>query len=77
MRHYGSAHVAPSGIPDEIVSRLDRAIGEALQDDTVRKHMNDIGFGPLFLDQAAFVEQESAVEFLALRTDHPADWHRQ
>jgi len=48
---------APSGIPDAIVSRLDRAIGQALQDDTVRKHMNDIGFSPLFLDQAAFVER--------------------
>lgn len=48
---------APSGIPDEIVSRLERAIGQALQDDTVRKHMNDIGFSPLFLDQTAFVER--------------------
>ncbi len=48
---------APSGIPDAIVSRLDRAIGQALQDDAVRKHMNDIGFSPQFLDQAAFVER--------------------
>jgi tripartite-type tricarboxylate transporter receptor subunit TctC len=48
---------APSDIPDAIVSQLDRAIGQALQDDTVRKRMNDIGFSPQFLDQAAFVER--------------------
>jgi tripartite-type tricarboxylate transporter receptor subunit TctC len=48
---------APSGLPDAIVSRLDRAIGEALQDETVRKRMNDIGFSPQFLDQAALVER--------------------
>jgi tripartite-type tricarboxylate transporter receptor subunit TctC len=48
---------APAGVPDAIISRLDQAIGRALQDDTVRKHMNDIGFSPLFLDQAAFVER--------------------
>jgi len=48
---------APSGLPDTVVSRLDRAISQALQDDTVRKRMNDIGFNPQFLDQAAFVER--------------------
>jgi tripartite-type tricarboxylate transporter receptor subunit TctC len=48
---------APSGIPDAVVSQLDRAIGQALQDDTVRKHMNDIGFSPQFLGQAAFVDR--------------------
>ncbi|MFZ0422703.1 MAG: tripartite tricarboxylate transporter substrate binding protein [Xanthobacteraceae bacterium] len=48
---------APSGLPDAVVSRLDRAISQALQDDTVRKRMNDIGFNPQFLDQAAFVER--------------------
>ena len=48
---------APSGVPDAIVSRLDRAISQALRDDTVRKRMNDIGFSPQFLDQAAFVER--------------------
>jgi tripartite-type tricarboxylate transporter receptor subunit TctC len=48
---------APAGVPDAIISRLDRAISQALQDDTVRKRMNDIGFSPQFLDQAAFVER--------------------
>jgi tripartite-type tricarboxylate transporter receptor subunit TctC len=48
---------APIGTPDAIVAKLDKAVSQALQDDAVRKHMNDIGFSPEYLGQAAFVER--------------------
>lgn len=48
---------APAGTPDAIVSQLDRVISQALQDDLVRKRMNDIGFSPEYLGQAEFVKR--------------------
>ncbi|HEX4409417.1 MAG TPA: tripartite tricarboxylate transporter substrate-binding protein [Xanthobacteraceae bacterium] len=50
----------PAGTPQSIVSRLDQAIGQAMQDDAVRKRMNDIGFGPDYLDRAAFAARIAA-----------------
>ncbi len=51
---------APAGTPPAIVSRLNRAIGEALADNGVRKHINDIGFSPEYLEQSAFVARIAA-----------------
>ena len=48
---------APTGTPDAIVSRLDQAVGPVLQDDSVRKRMNDAGLSPEHLGQAAFAER--------------------
>jgi tripartite-type tricarboxylate transporter receptor subunit TctC len=45
---------APPSTPDEIVSRLDAALAEIVQDSTVRKRMNDFGMAPRHLGTAAF-----------------------
>jgi tripartite-type tricarboxylate transporter receptor subunit TctC len=48
---------APVGTPDAVVSRLDQAVGQALQDDAVRKRMNDAGMNPEHIGPAAFAER--------------------
>jgi tripartite-type tricarboxylate transporter receptor subunit TctC len=48
---------APAGTPDAIVSRLDQAMGQILQDDFVRKRMNNFGIGPEHIAKAAFAER--------------------
>lgn len=45
---------APLGTPDEIVTRVDAALAQAVQDATVRKRMNDLGMAPEHLGTAAF-----------------------
>jgi tripartite-type tricarboxylate transporter receptor subunit TctC len=46
---------APVGTPAAIVSRVDRAVGQALQDDSLRKRMNAVGINPEHIGQAAFI----------------------
>jgi tripartite-type tricarboxylate transporter receptor subunit TctC len=48
---------APAGTPVAVVSRLNQALRQVLQDKGVAKRMNDFGMEPLYLPQAAFVEQ--------------------
>ena len=48
---------APAGTSDAIVSRVDQAIDRTLQDDSVRKRMNDLGINPEHIGPAAFVER--------------------
>jgi tripartite-type tricarboxylate transporter receptor subunit TctC len=48
---------APAGTPVAVVSRLDQALRQVLQGEGVAKRMNDFGMEPLYLPQAAFVEQ--------------------
>lgn len=45
---------APPSTPDQIVTRIDAALAEALQDATVQKRMNDFGMAPKHLGTAAF-----------------------
>jgi tripartite-type tricarboxylate transporter receptor subunit TctC len=44
----------PVGMPAAVVARIDRAMKEVLEDDTVRKRMNDAGISPEYIGQAAF-----------------------
>ena len=44
----------PLGMPDTIVSRIDRALSVVLQDDAVRKRMIKVGFNPEHADAGAF-----------------------
>jgi tripartite-type tricarboxylate transporter receptor subunit TctC len=46
---------APIGTPDDIVSRLDDALAQALADDSVRKRMNDTGVNPGLIAHSEFV----------------------
>jgi tripartite-type tricarboxylate transporter receptor subunit TctC len=48
---------APRGTPAAIMSRLDQLVSQIAQDAAVRKRLNDIGFSPDYLSQAAFVER--------------------
>jgi tripartite-type tricarboxylate transporter receptor subunit TctC len=45
---------APLGTPDEIVTRIDTALAQAVQNATVRKRMNDLGMAPEYLGTTAF-----------------------
>lgn len=45
---------APPSTPDEIVTRVDAALAQAVQDPTARKRMNDLGMAPEHLGAAAF-----------------------
>lgn len=45
---------APPSTPDEIVTRVDAALAQAVQDPTARKRMNDLGMTPDHLGAAAF-----------------------
>jgi tripartite-type tricarboxylate transporter receptor subunit TctC len=48
---------APTGTPDAVVSRLDHALRQALQDDTIAKRMSVFGLAPQYMPQAAFIDQ--------------------
>jgi tripartite-type tricarboxylate transporter receptor subunit TctC len=48
---------APTGTPDAVVSRLEHALQQVLQDDGVAKRMNAFGMEPQYMPQAAFIEQ--------------------
>ena len=48
---------APKGTPDAVVSRLDRALQQVLEDKSVAKRMSDFGMAPQYMPQAAFIEQ--------------------
>lgn len=48
---------APLGTPQPIVARLERAIGDAVADESVQKRMNQAGTEAKYLDQAAFIER--------------------
>ena len=45
---------APLTTPDEIVTRVDAALAQAVQDGAARKRMNDLGMAPEHLGTAAF-----------------------
>jgi len=45
---------APPATPDHIVTRIDAALAQVVQDATVRKRMNDFGMAPQYLGSAAF-----------------------
>lgn len=45
---------APPSTPDDIVSRIDAALAQAVQEATVRKRMNDFGMAPKHLGTTAF-----------------------
>jgi tripartite-type tricarboxylate transporter receptor subunit TctC len=47
----------PTGMPDAVVARLDRALAQALQDESIAKRMNAFGMSPQFMPQAPFLEQ--------------------
>jgi tripartite-type tricarboxylate transporter receptor subunit TctC len=47
----------PVGTPDSIVSRIDEAIDQALQDESVQRRMNQAGFNPVHVGPAAFAER--------------------
>lgn len=46
---------APVGTPATTVSRVDQVVSQALQDDSLRKRMNDVGINPEHIGQAPFV----------------------
>ena len=48
---------APTGTPDAVVSRLDQALQQVLQDESVAKRMNILGMEPQYMPQAAFIER--------------------
>ena len=48
---------APLGTPDAIVASLDQAISQIVQDDDIRKRMNEAGINPQHIGPAAFAER--------------------
>jgi tripartite-type tricarboxylate transporter receptor subunit TctC len=48
---------APAGTPDAIVARLDQAVRQVLQDESVSKRMNIFGMAPEYLPHTSFVER--------------------
>jgi tripartite-type tricarboxylate transporter receptor subunit TctC len=48
---------APLETPDSIVSRVDQAIRQIVQDTSIRKRMNDTGINPQHVGPAAFAER--------------------
>jgi len=51
---------APAGTPDAILSRLDQAVRQALQDESIGKRMQALGTGPMYVPRAAFAEHVRA-----------------
>jgi tripartite-type tricarboxylate transporter receptor subunit TctC len=45
---------APPGAPDAVLTRVDASLAEAVQEQTVRKRMNDFGMEPKHLGTSAF-----------------------
>lgn len=48
---------APAGVPQPIVVRLEEAIREAVENDSVQKRMNQAGTEAKYLAQAAFIDR--------------------
>jgi tripartite-type tricarboxylate transporter receptor subunit TctC len=48
---------APAGTPPAIVSRLNDAVAKILQDESVRKRLNDVGTEASHISEAAFAER--------------------
>jgi tripartite-type tricarboxylate transporter receptor subunit TctC len=48
---------APAGTPPAIVTRLNDAVAKILQDESVRKRLNDVGTEPSHISEAAFAER--------------------
>ncbi len=48
---------APLGTPDAIISRVDQAISQIVQDPSMRTRMNDTGINPQHIGPAAFAER--------------------
>jgi tripartite-type tricarboxylate transporter receptor subunit TctC len=48
---------APADTPDPIVSRLDQAVRQALQDESIAKRMQAFGTAPQYLPRTAFAER--------------------
>jgi tripartite-type tricarboxylate transporter receptor subunit TctC len=48
---------APAGTPDAILSRLDQAVRQALQDEALGKRMQVFGTAPLYMSRAEFAER--------------------
>jgi tripartite-type tricarboxylate transporter receptor subunit TctC len=48
---------APAGTPDAVIARLDQALRQALQDESMAKRMNVLGMTPQYMPQAAFIER--------------------
>ncbi len=48
---------APVGTPDAVVSRLNQALRQVMQDESIAKRMNAFGMAPQYMPQAAFIEQ--------------------
>jgi tripartite-type tricarboxylate transporter receptor subunit TctC len=51
---------APVGTPDAIVSRLDDAVRQTLQDESIAKRMHVFGTAPEYMPRAAFAERVRA-----------------
>jgi tripartite-type tricarboxylate transporter receptor subunit TctC len=51
----GSFHglFAPSGVPEDVVARLESALQQAMQDESVTEQMANIGLGPVYMDRKA------------------------
>jgi tripartite-type tricarboxylate transporter receptor subunit TctC len=48
---------APLATPDSIVTRVDQAIRQIVQDADIRRRMNGTGINPLHIGPAAFAER--------------------
>jgi tripartite-type tricarboxylate transporter receptor subunit TctC len=51
---------APAGTPDAIVSRLDQAVRQALEDESIGKRMQAFGTAPQYMPRVAFAERVRA-----------------
>jgi tripartite-type tricarboxylate transporter receptor subunit TctC len=51
---------APAGTPDAVISRIDMAVRQVLQDESVGKRMHVFGTEPEYMPHAAFVERVHA-----------------
>jgi tripartite-type tricarboxylate transporter receptor subunit TctC len=48
---------ASQGTPDAVVSRIDQAIGQIVQDPDIRQRMHDVGISPEHVGAASFAEK--------------------
>ena len=48
---------APTGTPDAVILRLERALQQVLRDDNIAKRMNVVGMEPQYMPQVPFIEQ--------------------
>lgn len=63
---------APAGTPGEIVVRLDQAVRQVLQDESVAKRMNVFGMAPQYTPHGAFTDRIHADSALYARISRQA-----